>query len=68
VDEVLLEVDKGMGVEVGKMACEAYTQAGVELNKWYKENLHIYPAGGTPKITCDFAGGYAVGSDYANVH
>lgn len=57
-----------MGVEVGKIACEAYTQAGVELNKWYKENLHLYPAGGTPNITCDFAGGYAVGSDYANVH
>lgn len=68
MDEVLLEVDKGMGVAVGKMACEAYTQAGVELNNWYKDNLNLYPAGGVPKITCDFAGGYAVGADYASCH
>ena len=67
-DEVLLEVDEGMGIEVGKVMCDCYTQAGVELNKWYMENLHLYPAGGTPKITCDFAGGYAVGSDYFSCH
>jgi len=57
-----------MGIEVGKVMCDCYTQAGVELNKWYMGNLHLYPAGGTPKITCDFAGGYAVGQNYFSCH
>jgi hypothetical protein len=67
-DEVLFEVDEGMGIAVGKMACEAYTQAGVDLHNFYKSNLDIYPAGGTPEIICDFAGGYAVGQSYAECH
>lgn len=67
-DEILLEVDKGMGVEVGVAACEAYTQAGVELNQWYTDNSHLFSGGTVPKITCDFAGGYAVGPSYAECH
>ena len=67
-DEVLMECYKGMGVDVGQMCCDCYTEAGVLLNQWYKENLHLYPAGGTPLITCDFAGGYSVGQSYFECH
>lgn len=67
-DEVLLEVNAGMGVEVGKVMCECYTEAGVLLRKYYEDNPHFYSGGGTPNITCDFAGGYAVGSNYAVCH
>ena len=57
-----------MGVEVGVAACEAYTQAGVELNQWYTDNSHLFSGGKVPKITCDFAGGYAIGPSYAECH
>ena len=67
-DEVLMECDEGMGVEVGQMCCDCYTEAGKLLNEWYMNNLELYPAGGTPKITCDFAGGYSVGTDYYSCH
>ncbi len=67
-DEVLLEVDKGMGVEVGTVMCECYTEAGKLLNEYYNNNLHLYSGVGTPKIICDFAGGYAVGRSYAECH
>ena len=67
-DEVLLECDEGMGVEVGLMACECYTQTGILLNEWYQNNLAVYPAGGKPLITCDFAGGYAIGKNYGECH
>lgn len=67
-DETLIEVDKGMGVEVGKAMCECYTRTGELLNKYFKDNPHLYSGGGTPNITCDFAGGYAVGSSYAECH
>lgn len=66
-DEVLMECEKGLGVEVGKLVCESYTQAGVDLNHWYKNNLDKYPVG-SPDIICDFAGGYAVGKDYMECH
>ena len=67
-DETLLEVDKGMGVEVGKAMCDCYTRTGELLNQYFKDNLHLYSGGGIPKITCNFAGGYAVGSSYAECH
>lgn len=67
-DEVLMECDEGMGVEVGIACCECYTQVGVELNQWFKDNLHVYSGGGVPQITCDFAGGYAVGKNYYECH
>lgn len=67
-DEILLEVDKGMGVEVGEVMCSCYTQAGIDLNNWYKEHLDLYPAIGSPKITCDFSGGYAIGQNYYECH
>uniref|UniRef100_A0AB39AJ39 DNA-directed DNA polymerase family A palm domain-containing protein n=1 Tax=Vibrio phage P018-4 TaxID=3229728 RepID=A0AB39AJ39_9CAUD len=67
-DEVLLEVSAGMGVEVGKAMCEAYTEAGIKLNEYFTKNSHIFSGGSTPNITCDFAGGYAVGPSYAEVH
>ena len=67
-DEVLLEVDEGMGVEVGTVMCECYTKTGVLLNEYFTENLHLYSGGGTPKIICDFSGGFAVGKDYASCH
>ena len=67
-DEVLLEVNAGMGVQVGTVMCECYTEAGKLLNKFFVDNPHLYSGGGYPKITCDFAGGYAVGPNYAEVH
>ncbi len=68
MDEVLLEVDEGMGVEVGKAMCACYTEAGVLLNKYFTENKHLYSGMGLPKITCDFSGGYAIGKSYAECH
>lgn len=68
MDEVLLECDKGMGIEAGKVAMECYTQAGVDLHNFYKDNLQVYSGGKTPLITCDFAGSYSVGSSYAECH
>lgn len=68
MDEVLLEVDKGMGVEVGKAMCDCYTQAGIELYDYYSQHKELYSGGGSPKIVCDFSGGYAIGPSYAEVH
>jgi len=68
VDEVLLECDKGLGIEAGKLAMDCYTQAGTDLHNFYKDNLHIYSGGGLPKITCDFAGSYSVGLNYYECH
>ena len=67
-DEVLLEVNTGMGIEVGTAMCECYTEAGIELNKFFTKFNNLYAGGDLPKITCDFAGGYAVGPNYAEVH
>jgi len=57
-----------MGVEVGLMAMECYTEAGKKLNEWYQNHLDIYPAGGKPLVTCDFAGSYSVGPNYYACH
>ena len=65
---MLLECDEKDGTLVGEMACDAYTWAGEQLNKWYLENLWAYPAGGIPKITPDFAGGFAIGGSYYDCH
>lgn len=68
MDEVLLECDKGLGIEAGKVAMDCYTQAGIDLHNYYKGNLHIYSGGGQPKIVCDFAGSYSVGENYFLCH
>jgi hypothetical protein len=67
-DEILIECDKGLGVQVGLLACAAYTEAGILLTEWYLDNLHLFPAGCTPEVVCDFAGGYAVGENYGECH
>jgi hypothetical protein len=67
-DEVLFETPEGLGIEVGKVLCECYTQAGKDLLDWYLAHLDLYPGEGTPTIACDFAGGYAVGKDYYECH
>lgn len=67
-DEVLFECDKGLGVEAGLMAMECYTQAGVDLHNFFTTHTDIYSGGDKPLITCDFAGSYSVGADYASCH
>lgn len=67
-DEQLIETAEDCGKQVGELACEAYTWAGKELHKWYTENTWAFPAGGTPEIIPDFAGGYAVGQTYYDCH
>lgn len=57
-----------MGIEVGQAMCDCYTQAGVELHEYFMKHLDLYAGGAEPKITCDFAGGYAVGQDYFSCH
>lgn len=67
-DEVLLEAEKGMGIEVGKAMCDCYTQAGKDLFEYYSENPEYFSGGDKPLVVCDFAGGYAVGQSYAECH
>lgn len=67
-DEVLIEVEKGMGIEVGKVMCDCYTEAGKELFSYYENHLEYFSGGEAPKVVCDFAGGYAVDQSYAGCH
>lgn len=67
-DEQLIETKEETASEVGKMACDSYTFAGVQLFNWYKKNLWAFPAGGEPKIIPDFAGGSDIGDSYFACH
>lgn len=67
-DEQLIETNESLASEVGKMACDSYTFAGVQLFNWYKKNLWAFPAGGEPKIIPDFAGGSDIGDSYFSCH
>jgi hypothetical protein len=67
-DEQLIETPDEYAQEVGDMACESYTFAGKQIAKWYKENLWAFPAGGTPQIVPDFAGGADIGESYYECH
>lgn len=67
-DEQLIETNEELASDVGKMACDSYTFAGVQLFNWYKKNLWAFPAGGEPKIIPDFAGGSDIGDSYFSCH
>lgn len=67
-DEQLIETKEEFASDVGKMACDSYTFAGVQLYNWYKKNLWAFPAGGEPKIIPDFAGGSDIGDSYFSCH
>lgn len=67
-DEQLIETKEEIADEVGKMACDSYTFAGVQLNNWYCKNEWAYPAGGKPKFIVDFAGGANIGDSYYECH
>lgn len=67
-DEQLIETKEDIAQEVGKMACDSYTFAGVQIYNWYCKNEWGYPAGGTPKFIVDFAGGSAIGNSYYECH
>lgn len=67
-DEQLIETKEDIAQEVGQMACDSYTFAGVQIYNWYCKNEWAYPAGGTPKFIVDFAGGSAIGNSYYECH
>lgn len=67
-DEQLIETKEEIAQEVGQMACDSYTFAGIQIYKWYLNNEWAYPAGGKPRFVVDFAGGANIGNSYYECH
>lgn len=67
-DEILLECDKELSEEAGKVLGQCYTWAAQQIFEWHKKHPKHFANFGEPLFAIDLNGGFKKGVNYYEVH